>query len=132
LDGPRWLTPAPLAEKYYNLSPYIYAANNPINFVVPDGLTHYSLDSLGYISVMYDNGGYIRGEKDKYDRLYSADGNYIQIDNQDLLPVLMNYTSVKEATGWDDETGTIVEDFNMSIYSTANNVNLKWEKWFIF
>ena len=27
----------PLAEKYYNLSPYAYCANNPVNFVDPDG-----------------------------------------------------------------------------------------------
>ncbi len=28
----------PLAEKYYNISPYVYCANNPVNFVDPDGL----------------------------------------------------------------------------------------------
>ena len=27
----------PLAEKYYNLSPYAYCANNPVNFVDSDG-----------------------------------------------------------------------------------------------
>ena len=27
----------PLAEKYYNISPYAYCANNPVNFVDPDG-----------------------------------------------------------------------------------------------
>jgi len=34
-----WLLPDPLAEKYYNISPYAYALNNPILFVDPDGLT---------------------------------------------------------------------------------------------
>ena len=29
----------PLAEKYYNISPYAYCANNPVNFVDPDGNT---------------------------------------------------------------------------------------------
>ena len=28
----------PLAEKYYNISPYAYCANNPVNFVDPDGM----------------------------------------------------------------------------------------------
>lgn len=33
----RFLTIDPLAEKYYNISPYAFCANNPIKFVDPDG-----------------------------------------------------------------------------------------------
>lgn len=33
----RFLTVDPLAEKYYNISPYAYVANNPINAIDPDG-----------------------------------------------------------------------------------------------
>ena len=33
----RWLTLDPLANKYYGISPYAFCANNPINFVDPDG-----------------------------------------------------------------------------------------------
>ncbi len=33
----RFITLDPLAEKYYNLSPYAYCAGNPISFVDPDG-----------------------------------------------------------------------------------------------
>lgn len=33
----RWLSPDPLAEKYYNVSPYAFCNNNPVNFVDPDG-----------------------------------------------------------------------------------------------
>jgi hypothetical protein len=41
----RWYYPAimrtttidPLAEKYYDISPYAWCANNPVRFVDPDG-----------------------------------------------------------------------------------------------
>ena len=33
----RWLSPDPLAEKYYSTSPYAFCANNPVNVVDPDG-----------------------------------------------------------------------------------------------
>ena len=32
-----WTTVDPLAEKYYNSSPYAYCANNPISNIDPDG-----------------------------------------------------------------------------------------------
>ncbi|NEW84805.1 MAG: hypothetical protein GZ094_20890, partial [Mariniphaga sp.] len=35
--GVHWITPDPKAEKYYNVSPYVYCLNNPIKFVDPDG-----------------------------------------------------------------------------------------------
>ncbi|MDR2036491.1 MAG: hypothetical protein LBQ60_01060 [Bacteroidales bacterium] len=33
----RWISPDPLAEKYYHISPYAYCANNPIKYIDPDG-----------------------------------------------------------------------------------------------
>lgn len=35
----RWLVPDPMSEKYYDVSPYAYCANDPVNLVDPDG-TH--------------------------------------------------------------------------------------------
>ena len=35
----RWLTPDPLSEKYYDVSPYVYCAGDPVNLVDPDGTT---------------------------------------------------------------------------------------------
>ena len=36
-DAGRFTTIDPMAEKYYNISPYVYCANNPINEIDPDG-----------------------------------------------------------------------------------------------
>ena len=33
----RWMTPDPLSEKYYGISPYAFCNNNPVNFVDLDG-----------------------------------------------------------------------------------------------
>ena len=33
----RWTTAAPLSEKYYGISPYVYCLNNPTNSFDPDG-----------------------------------------------------------------------------------------------
>jgi RHS repeat-associated protein len=37
-DIPRFTTIDPLAEKYYNISPYAYCVNNPVRFVDPTGM----------------------------------------------------------------------------------------------
>ncbi len=33
----RWLVPDPLSEKYYDVSPYVYCNDNPVNMVDVDG-----------------------------------------------------------------------------------------------
>jgi RHS repeat-associated protein len=33
----RWMTPDPLSEKHYGISPYAFCNNNPVNLVDPDG-----------------------------------------------------------------------------------------------
>ena len=38
---PRFSTMDPLLEKYYDISPYVYCANNPVRFVDPDGRDWY-------------------------------------------------------------------------------------------
>ena len=37
-NGISWMNPDPLAEKYYDVSPYVYCANNPIRYIDPTGM----------------------------------------------------------------------------------------------
>ena len=41
MDGIRFTTIDPMAEKYYGVSPYVYCHNNPFNTVDPDGRDDY-------------------------------------------------------------------------------------------
>jgi len=45
----RWHSIAPLCEKYYNVSPYVYCVNNPMNAIDPDGRTDYRINAQGYM-----------------------------------------------------------------------------------
>ena len=49
----RWMTPDPLSEKYYGISPYAFCANNPVNLVDLDGRRW--VDRFG--NVVYDSNG---------------------------------------------------------------------------
>lgn len=53
-DIQRWTTPDPLAEKYYDLSPYAFCANNPINFVDPDGRSIFVYDIVNQQFIKYE------------------------------------------------------------------------------
>jgi RHS repeat-associated protein len=51
MANPRFTTQDPLAEKYYSISPYAYCANNPVNYIDPDGMAVY---------IMFENGRIIQ------------------------------------------------------------------------
>ena len=69
----------PMAEKYYNTTPYAYCANNPVNFVDPEGRDIWEVDNEGrivsykhstesdtfYIVDKEDNGNIIRRKDDE-------------------------------------------------------------------
>ena len=58
----RWLVPDPMSEKYYDVSPYVYCANDPVNRIDQgDSIVHsavvYSVDSNGYTKLVISKRG---------------------------------------------------------------------------
>ena len=52
----RWLTMDPLCEKYYDISPYVYCAGDPVNYFDPDGRDVYGLkDDGGIVLLLVDD-----------------------------------------------------------------------------
>ena len=45
----RWLSQDPLGEEYYWVSPYAYCAGNPVDFVDPEGMDIWEINSTGYV-----------------------------------------------------------------------------------
>jgi len=57
----RWETVDPLAEKHYNISPYVYCSGNPVNKIDPDGRDEFLLtwlpkgDAVGHSAVAIED-----------------------------------------------------------------------------
>ncbi|MFZ6009512.1 MAG: hypothetical protein ACOYXT_04125 [Bacteroidota bacterium] len=60
----RWLSPDPLSEEYYSVSPYNFAGNNPVLFTDPTG---------AYITIYYEEDG--EKKEYRYEQGVAYEGN---------------------------------------------------------
>ena len=119
----RWLSPDPLAEKYPGLSPYVYAADNPIIYFDPNGKEVRGVGRSVTGGLLF---GYTKGKMAVYDDRgnvgfisYSGKGAYIGASiglNIDALyapkvETIFDLAGSGEAWGgsWTDPVGLSVE-----------------------
>ncbi|MDR0970905.1 MAG: RHS repeat-associated core domain-containing protein [Bacteroidales bacterium] len=85
-----WLSVDPLSDKYPNLSPYAYCANNPVNLVDPDGMQidEWQLDEeTGKPVHLNDKKHSIdgpNGQKIEVDKLFGKNKTFIYMEKGEL------------------------------------------------
>ena len=118
-DIQRWTTPDPLAEKYYDLSPYAFCNNNPINFVDPDGEAIYHMNSNGHI-ICVDTTSTMH-------QLYLVDNDgrrtdiYIDLTNSNILEALADKKGIASYT-----SSSNIDDFFKVFLFASDNSNVEW------
>ena len=76
---PMWTSVDPLAEKYYNVTPYSYCAGDPVNRIDPDGkviVIEYKASDNNYYSLPFNGSGKYVYPKSQFVKDFFAAYNY--------------------------------------------------------
>ncbi len=93
-DRMQWGTMDPMCEKYYDVTPYGYCGNRPVNAIDPDGKDEWEINSEGFLIR--------RVEKNEYDGFFFVDNDGNRIEGKSLI---FDYGTVLSHSlrGCDDE-----------------------------
>jgi RHS repeat-associated protein len=122
----RWMNIDPLAEKYYNNTPYNYVNNNPLNFIDPDGrsgVATIKTDEDGNEYVEISSKIYFYGEQSSSDfakttashiqKMWNDGGGTVEIDGKSYsvkFSVTGEHVTEEKATELAESNGTNAEN----------------------
>jgi RHS repeat-associated protein len=131
-SGNHFWTQDPMAELYYQMSPYAYCHNNPINMIDPNGLTDYMVNSEGVIykkNPIIDEIKKFFGITDKDDKLIAADNknNTLELEAGSIGEIGTQNDANGKAAGHsfsvsNDKSAEQVFEF------LSENTNVEWSK----
>lgn len=127
-DLGRWMNIDPLAEKYFSMSPYVYAANIPTRFVDYDGRDFGISFENGVITITqtwYNDGTErtIDFLNKAVEYLMSISGDYgVETKDGEIIPISFAI-NVSNKKGVDVDTGFLIENSNQLLAARDDTAN---------
>lgn len=120
----QWLCPDPMAEKYPEISPYVFCAGDPVNIVDPDGLSTYVYQNADGTYTVTDKGDVHDGDNGVYIGYEDKDGKWINTGKK-IGETVSPYSFYNSDTGnWAlgsiiDLTDVSGQDFLTDLYNNT-------------
>ena len=115
MDNPAiglWTQVDPLCEKYYNVSPYVYCAGNPVNYVDPDGREVYMLFYVTGNGKQEDDSMFKASAETRKRDIENSKG----FNNKNDIVILRG---IQDLGKLGDEIGGIINDYSEQYGKTA-------------